>query len=436
MAKSYSGHMKLKNLENAIIIDSLNGIEISWNSISRNKNLSDEFFEKYFDKFKDYELSNIVSNNKFSIDFLEKHFDKLDINQILSSQNLSEEFLKKHISDFDGCNLTTIIRHQKLSENFIKEYNQFMEKDKFMEIIRYQKLSCEFLEKHINEIINIDDMIRYQKLSLNFIEKNIDKIKINNNRYYDNMQLLMEHQELTEEFVDKYYQQFNNNDIINRQKFSIEFLKNNIERFSNMGSALAKLIEKKFNISEEFIESVYKDNNNFHNILFQKNLSEEFLKNHLEDLNPQRVLETQNLSLDFIKYINDNYKIEPNKDLGVIIKNIFYSIINYNNYGFDAQHGNDIISFSCRKDNTYRIKKGQLNENEKALFCNKNFELEKFKQFGLNDIFDNISKDCDVLLNDIDKLTNINEELLKDEIIKIKDCLNNFNTYINQLNNN
>lgn len=67
--------------------------DINWNDISKYRELSENFIEK----FKDYIDWNEISRHQIlSEDFIEKHKDNLEWGSISSNQILSEDFIKRN----------------------------------------------------------------------------------------------------------------------------------------------------------------------------------------------------------------------------------------------------------------------------------------------------------------------------------------------------
>jgi uncharacterized protein YnzC (UPF0291/DUF896 family) len=73
-------------------------ININWDEISENQNLSEEFIEKFKDKVY---WERISRKQKLSEEFIEKFKDKVYWDVISVVQKLSEEFIEKFKHKFD-----------------------------------------------------------------------------------------------------------------------------------------------------------------------------------------------------------------------------------------------------------------------------------------------------------------------------------------------
>src|SRR3712207_3292379 len=119
--------------EQAIVINELVNPELNdWNKISKNKNLTKEFIEKYQDKI---DWDEICIYQELSESFMEKYANKLNWDLISKYQKLSEEFIEKHANK---VNWFWIGKYQKLSEAFIEKYKD--------------KLDWERSEEHTSEL--------------------------------------------------------------------------------------------------------------------------------------------------------------------------------------------------------------------------------------------------------------------------------------------
>jgi hypothetical protein len=100
--------------------ENIDNFEVDWDYISRRQKLSEEFIDKYNDKFSWYYISIY---QKLSEEFIEKYIDKVNWLCISECQKLSEEFIEKYS---DKVNWYNISKYQTLSESFIEKH-----KDKF-----------------------------------------------------------------------------------------------------------------------------------------------------------------------------------------------------------------------------------------------------------------------------------------------------------------
>lgn len=159
-----------------------------WGFISSQLQLTPEFIEKYFDKFK---IFDIITNQKLSENFLYSH--KKDMTSqmweydIPQHQDLSMNFIINNDGSF--C-YSCLAMNQKLTESYIIEH---IDKFRFSDIIFSQKVSEDFLRKYKDKI-NWRLVACKQVLSESFIEEFADKL---------NFDLILKHQDISEEFTQE-----------------------------------------------------------------------------------------------------------------------------------------------------------------------------------------------------------------------------------------
>jgi hypothetical protein len=110
-----------------------------WESISYNRGLTAEFIDKYSDKIIWSEISYIVD---YPEHFIEKYADRLNWNALCNYQDLRESFIEKHLDIIDSNTWASISHHQKLSEPFIDKY---WEKLALYTIVKHQKISIKLV---------------------------------------------------------------------------------------------------------------------------------------------------------------------------------------------------------------------------------------------------------------------------------------------------
>ena len=156
------------------------------------------------------------------------------------------------------------------------------------------KLSEEFIEKYQDKV-NWNNVSQFQSLSEKFMEKHFDKL---------NSKLISEYQVLSESFIERHKNDLDWNNISKYQALSESF----IERYS------FKLdwfyIAKYQKLSEQFIERNLRFLDFFDVLTYQK-LSESFIEKHLDlisnsGFNKAHCLKYQKLSEQFIeKHLNN-----------------------------------------------------------------------------------------------------------------------------------
>ena len=236
---------------------------VNWDLILKNESIYEDVIDYYIDNFDKDKLSNL----RFSQDFIEEHKDKLDL-KILQRHNIfSEEFMKKHE---DELSINLIISKQRISERYITELMNKFDFISKIDVVSSQILSEEFLE-------NNQELIKYsfpfQKLSEKFIEKHIEIIKEDSV-----MDSIIEHQEVSEEFIQKNIIYFNIEDVLYYKILSEEFMIRNIELIKRE-QCMMHLIRKQ-KLSEDFIESYVNKSSEieWYELILNQNLSEGFIE--------------------------------------------------------------------------------------------------------------------------------------------------------------
>ena len=169
--------------------------------ISLFQNLSEEFIDKYKD---DLDWSFVLQKSQLSSDFLEKHLEYIDWNQIHKQKHLSEHFIEKYCiynsNNISAAIISALISF-KLSETFIVKLLKDLDDSKFNLainlIIKYQKVSEEFILKYL-QFIDIEELVTHQKLSETLLNEIWDKIVEK-----ECVEDVLEHQKLSERFIMK-----------------------------------------------------------------------------------------------------------------------------------------------------------------------------------------------------------------------------------------
>ena len=145
---------------------------IDWNIYCISHSISEKFIEEHRQNII-WEI--VLQKNKYSEEFLKKENVKFHL--IVAYQKVSEEFLREEISKNSAFDVTTLCSRHKLSVKFIEDHFPLFE-NRLSMLIWHQELTEEFLEKHINSLDKThfwNDILRYQKnISFDFIEKYVN----------------------------------------------------------------------------------------------------------------------------------------------------------------------------------------------------------------------------------------------------------------------
>ena len=360
---------------------------INYSQILMSNYLSEEFMNKYDDKL-DLFGENIKINlsNEFLVErlksshweynitkfqvlseeFMEKYKKYINEKNILRYQNLSESLLEKIINE---GNSSIIFKYQNLSKEFIEKYYS-MYKNNIREIYKYQELSEEFIEKHL--LNNLTEIYKYQVFSEEFIKKHLFNklgkkklLKKYENEYRDlDLYNIIEHQELSEEFMEKNMMNLDKylwNKILKHQKLSekigikllgkirlsdmvkyIQFSEDFFRTHKDMiyGSLIENIIKHQNKVSEKFKDELKSSSNyemygsgyldliecgklskdeamkhidyiGYNNLIKYIKVDEKFIKKNLNKINIKDVFVYQTLSEGFVeKHINkDNIEV-------------------------------------------------------------------------------------------------------------------------------
>ena len=166
--------------------------DIEWREVSRVKNLSEDFIEKFQD---DISWETLTRNRDLTEDFISTYKINLDWNYISKYKTLSEDFIREYK---DYVNWSRISSYQKLSDKFIMNFKHSV---KWVGISVWQKLSEDFIEAN-KDCVDWELICKYQKLSENFIRNNINLVNLN---------IVRDYQTLSPEFVKEFDIKFNEN---------------------------------------------------------------------------------------------------------------------------------------------------------------------------------------------------------------------------------
>jgi len=436
-----------------------NSTDTKWGLLIKNKYLSENFLNKYFDS-----LKMVIHHYEYlSEEFMLNHKEELNWNLISKHQMLSKEFIINnrdvitnkcikniidnrnsdgdivdiYINDGKRFELVYIIEYGKLGEEFIEKYKD--EVDWFY-VSKNEVLSNEFIEKYKDKL-DLNSVVQKSNMSEELILKNIDKIALN---IKSNIlpKYLFSKKGLSEEFIKKcfniYYgddeqSKMNESDkckLIENQVLSEEF----IERYKYLfNNEHWKLISKHQILSEGFIEG-YENKVGWFTISKYQTLSEEFIKRNENKLFTKDMLSFQNVSS---KYFSNNFKkikyhglLKVNKLSEETIRD------NINNLNIDYIFENILVS---NKFIDLYLKKEKMKEdnNYKELMeiIVKNQDLsEEFIEEYLDDInFYKLAKNKNIKIKTLKKykkFINLNKIVITNVNISSEDKLKMENDYL------
>jgi len=169
--------VEVKSLYSSLSDDFMQNNNTDKYSLSKNKNISEEFVNKYHDKvdwevilkecfltekflnnnlIKDYTNSSKIENKKtikgLSQKYIEENLNRIDISKLLKHKKIDEEFLIKNINVF-GWEMVSL--YQNLSEEFIEKYEKEIN---WKELTKNENINFTTLKKfkhllHKNELI-------------------------------------------------------------------------------------------------------------------------------------------------------------------------------------------------------------------------------------------------------------------------------------------
>jgi hypothetical protein len=125
---------------------------IVWNTLAKNKNISDQFFLKYCPNITSTIIDSRCCDGSCDIEFLEKYRKSINWEFLQKRNNLNEEFIINNIDKFINNHLI-FINYENISENFINKYlyNNLYYLD-WRKICSESKLGSVFFDKHLNKI--------------------------------------------------------------------------------------------------------------------------------------------------------------------------------------------------------------------------------------------------------------------------------------------
>lgn len=270
-----------------------------WGKIQTYDGLSEQFF----DMFKQYIIwDDLLYSRTFSVSFIDRHMDFFRQNSlqthIINTQNIDDHFVRKHQHQFGPIDWRTICNRSILSWkliselkhkvcwatisflddipiDFIEEHHDLIE---WFWITAKQRLPIRLLRKyHRKEGFSWDFVSMYQTLDDSFISDFSEKLVWSE---------LVKHQRLSENILRQFIHKMNWFEIVRFQKIPpsmmIEYGSNEICPWDL--SVFWDYVARYQSLSESMIERFIDKFNWFYVFKYQKNLTSEFKKKHLDRL--------------------------------------------------------------------------------------------------------------------------------------------------------
>lgn len=233
--------------------------------------LLNEFITKGDNKVLENLNKNIFNLNKNNKEYW---------NFMIINSNLSNDTILENIENID---LKLLIKNHKINSELLnnESFSKLIINNNLLNLlICNQIMNMQFINKMIELNLNFDwDLLcKYQNLDLNFLEKNIKNI---------NLDIISETQFITIEFINKY------KDILN---------------WDNLG----KNIKIQYLINDNFV-NIFGEYCNNNSIIWSNNISNKYLNENLNKLTNEQILdllEIRKLEKDTINFIINNYKID------------------------------------------------------------------------------------------------------------------------------
>lgn len=298
---------------------------------------------------KHYKIYEIFSQNKGQIhsDLIEKHFTaffKDDLDMILKNQILSPRFIAYHIKSLSR---DLVLLNQKIPLNVLaNNIDLLTNNDKKLKeyMCRGQVLTEKFIEKYTN-YVNWRAIGRFQNLSLAFISKYSHFFAYEdfayNKKISEELKLQLEQQrfELLDDLqliLDTNYPRDLSSiyKIVQLEKITKQFILENIERFYNteinillkkdtsissdiVGILSSKLGWKKVTSYMDDFKTIKKYENEISlanlpikDIVKKQDLPEEWIENHIKEINFLDLFKYQKVSEEFLNKYKDSFTSE------------------------------------------------------------------------------------------------------------------------------
>lgn len=303
--------------------------------------LSNEIF-KINENNEDY-WKFIIQNSILDDKIILKNLNRIDIRLLISRQKLSKDLLKNSFfleKISDKCIYNQVIQDQQLDMDLLEFYIKKYEDINWLLISKYQNLSITFMETYLNNL-EWDEISQSQFMTLEFILKNKDVI---------NWSLIGQNIKLEFLFNDSFVEIFSDKDVSNilvwSNNISNEYLLKNIDNLS-FDKIIDLLEYKKLDDNViNYITNSYKDNKQIYQLLSEhQNLSFNFIKNNLSNLNLELIIENQDIDLDFIKanfkdIKNISYNENLSEDLLIELYNIKHTFNDDLDWDYISEFGN------------------------------------------------------------------------------------------------
>lgn len=269
--------------------------KIDWNAISKNKDVSVNFIEKYFDKLQKFD---ILQNNNVFPEHIEKWFAKQDIinngSSIVQNPNLTDEFVRNYYPNSISNDGYYQFVNFSLSE-FSNYYNQLCKDYKF---IKHNKYICHFMQQPDppgNHYISNGwtSVVHNPNIIPSFIEKYADKI---GNNYFAYIKW---NPNLTKAFIDKYADILKWDYFVEDTGIPFEYYKQYLDKISYLVYQKLKTLPLKL------------VNSTFYNCWANVNIDSKFIEKNKEIVNWNLLSQNTSLTIDmtkkYHKELNWNY---------------------------------------------------------------------------------------------------------------------------------
>ena len=296
--------------------------EIIWELLARVPH-DEKFWSEFGDQYTPDEWANIISDPKFFSDelllkfvnvrytwkvicafrkmsskFMEEHIDMLDWRSISLHQNLEAKFIEKHKEKLDIHSLL-FWRKNNLNQTLLRELIPINSdaKDLWEDACKQTGVwDMNFIRENLNKI----DWDRILTWNRNFPPEFF--YEFGNKLHTD---LLEGTQNMPEDFIERYKERWNWDNIIIIQKLSEKFMRRNINILRKVKKI--EFLFSKQQMSEKFIEYMLKQlgkkKAQNHRVWFaisaHQKLSESFIEKHAEDVDWFNILTKQDVSPEF-----------------------------------------------------------------------------------------------------------------------------------------
>lgn len=275
------------------------------NLMGNNKIFSDELVLRFVNIF--YNWKAIAVFRELNEEFIEKYKDYLSWDTISFHQNLSEQFIERHI---DKINPLSVIRWKRgLSEKHLRGliFNRDREiNNEWSDGSKQQIHTIEFLREFQDKIDWDTYMLTHNDFPPNFFKEFKEKLHTD---------ILVGCKGLTEDFIERYAEEWNWFNVVTCQKISNECIKRNLHRFDKLDGIFQcqKLDEDTIEYILEHAKKLFEEDDYRHwrTISYSQTLSEAFIERHAEEVSWYEILTKQNVSVEFMKkWIHKLDKVE------------------------------------------------------------------------------------------------------------------------------